>query len=76
MWKGVLMLFALGAGPTDQPIQTTGWGQIYSVAQYGTSEVAHAICARDVGTKADELNKIYSAAGEYAGWVSTCVEAK
>ena len=55
MWKGILMLFALGAGPTDQPIQTTGWAKVYPDL---------ATCQAAVDVKASELNKVYASAGE------------
>jgi hypothetical protein len=76
------MLFALGAGPTDPPIQTTNWAQTYGPPQYQTSEQAYAHCKHDVDAKADELNVIYATA-EVTGpvksmgrWVSACVPVK
>lgn len=80
MWKGILMLFALGSGPTDPPLQTTGWGQTYSVQQYGTLEQAYSHCDHDVKGKAAELNAVYAQA-EITGpikslgrWQGVCVK--
>jgi len=72
MWKAVLMLFALGAGPTDQPIKTTGFAKLYTDA---------AVCASEVTAKADALNVIYAqaeiAGGQNLGrWVGACVPVK
>lgn len=68
-WKGILMLFALGAGPTDQPIRTTGWGAVYS-------EAGRAACQAAIDAKAEELNQVYAAAGENGRWVGACVPVK
>jgi hypothetical protein len=76
MWKGILMLFAIGAGPTDPQILQTGWGQTYGPPQYTISEQAYAICKHDVDAKADELNQVYATAGEPGRWVSACVPVK
>lgn len=61
------MLFAIGAGPTDQPIKTTGWGQVYS---------DFAACQAAIDVKAQELNKVYLTAGESGRWVGACVPVK
>jgi hypothetical protein len=67
MWKGILMLFAIGAGPTDPPIKITSWGQVYS---------DFASCQAAVDVKAAELNQVYATAGEPARWVSACVPVR
>jgi hypothetical protein len=75
MWHGILMLFALGSGPTDQPIKTTGWGQVYDPASYAVAyasiadpaqaaaladAAAKADCEKALQIKVDELNVIYT----------------
>jgi len=67
MWKGVLLLYAIGAGPTDQPIKTTGWGKTYQESDY-------VVCVADVANKAGELNTLYAIAGEPSRWQSACIK--
>jgi len=52
MWKGILLLYALGANPTDQPLKTTGWPKTYLSTD-------SAICQSDIEAKAAELNAVY-----------------
>lgn len=66
-YKGVLMLFALGAGPTDQPIQTIVWGQTYEDP---------AQCEAVVAVKAIEMNDINLKAGNTTVWKSWCFPVK
>lgn len=66
-YKGILMLFALGAGPTDQPIQTWVWGQVYEDP---------AQCEAVVAVKAVELNAVNVSAGDTNKWKSYCLPAK
>jgi hypothetical protein len=73
-YKGVLMLYPVGAAPNDPPIKTVGWPKPYAEAEYGT-------CVYDLKTKADELNVIYVqaelAGGQSLGrWQGTCVKAQ
>jgi len=65
MWKGLLIFVALGASPTDQPIQTTGWAPTYT---------DRTVCEAAVATKAKELNKIYATAGITGTWKSVCYQ--
>jgi hypothetical protein len=87
-WKGMLILVALGASPTDQPIKTTGWGQIYDPTNYHTiypasaDAAAHAACDADIRTKANELNVVYAQAeitnylpvGQMGRWKGVCYQ--
>jgi hypothetical protein len=82
-WKGVLMRYDNDAIPAAPPVQTTGWGAVYTAAQYGgTSEQAYAHCKGDVDAKAAELNVIYiqtemSGMVKNAGrWTGACVPWK
>jgi hypothetical protein len=75
-YKGVLLLYPIGASPTDSPIKTTGWAQIYSVPPYATPDQAYARCKGDAELKAAELNVIYANAKETSRWVGACVRAQ